>query len=87
MPGPAVPPSYPVYKGWNLVGFKSRYEMLGEEYLGPALGSVVHVVGYDPTTGTFSEIDPNTVNFVPGEAYWMYFCEDALITPPGVVQK
>ena len=82
MPGPAVPPSYPVYKGWNLVGFKSRYEMLGEEYLGPASYSVVHVIRYDPTTRTFKNVDPSSENFVPGEAYWIYFYYDDVIAPP-----
>ncbi|RLF00839.1 MAG: hypothetical protein DRJ59_06870, partial [Thermoprotei archaeon] len=81
LPGPAVPPSYPVYEGWNLVGFKSRYEMLGEDYLGPASYSVVHVIRYDPTTRMFREVDLGS-NFVPGEAYWMYFYYDDVIAPP-----
>jgi hypothetical protein len=32
-PGPNVPPSYQVYKGWNLVGFSSTKPMLLDEYL------------------------------------------------------
>jgi|GEM_PF-4469063 len=31
-PGPVVPPSYPVYKGWNLVGFSSLESMPLDEY-------------------------------------------------------
>jgi len=80
VPGPNVPPTYPVYKGWNLIGLKSKYETPVADYLRDLNYS--YIIGFDPSTGRFISVDPSTGTLTPGMGYWVYFNEDGIIIPP-----
>lgn len=84
--GPILPPEYPVYTGWNLVGFKSTSQMNaynndGPGYLNSLVNSWLDVpslpivyypwVGYQ-TTGIMES----------GYGYWLHVNDDGFIRPP-----
>ncbi|MDI6889065.1 MAG: DNRLRE domain-containing protein [Methanocellales archaeon] len=80
-PGAQVPPSYPVYEGWNLIGFKSTEEMPAEEYLASVWSLFekpwTYPIGYDPGEGFYT-----TKYMAPGQGYWLYMAKDGVIIPP-----
>jgi uncharacterized repeat protein (TIGR01451 family) len=78
--GAVLPPSYDVYGGWNLIGFKSATAKLPTEYLAGIDGKYVMVYGYD--NGSFHAVgSPGHAMLVPGFGYWL-----AVIDTPAVVE-
>jgi uncharacterized repeat protein (TIGR01451 family) len=68
--GAVLPPSYDVYGGWNLIGFKSTTAKLPTEYLAGIEGKYVMVYGYD--NGSFHAVgSPGHAVLVPGLGYWL----------------
>ena len=77
-----VPPTYPVYKGWNLIGFKSINSMPAEDYLASLdLNTVKAIIKFDPYTGKYYTIGLSA-EMEPGYGYWLYVTEDGTIEPP-----
>ena len=76
-----TPPTYPVYEGWNLIGYKGVEPMKVKDYLGDVLSSTVMIVGYDPYSGMFYNLSPED-ELIPGYGYWLYVTEDEVIVPP-----
>jgi len=79
--GEQVPPSYPVYEGWNLIGFKSTEEMAAEEYLASVWSLFekpwTYPLVYYPGDKFYS------VEYMePGYGYWLYMVADGVIIPP-----
>jgi len=86
-PAPAVPPTYPVYAGWNAIGFKSLADMANGTYLGGVTPTVLW--GYDATTGYFRVCpSPQTHgsatpgNMEVGYGYWAWVTASGTIVPP-----
>ena len=77
------PPSYSLYKGWNLVGYKPE-PTVGSETVSNYLSSLGN--NYDPThvylysSGTWSLLTPTDLLY-PGEAIWVYVTSPATLTP------
>lgn len=79
---PMAPPSYVVYAGWNLIGFKSMGEMTAESYLGEAgEGNMRAMYGYDAANRHYTQITLDDPNLQPGEGYWLAVSENATIYP------
>lgn len=82
---PAVPPSYQVYEGWNLIGFKSTLPMEAEEYLGASVVENTRAMyGYDAAAGVYTIIRPYT-ELQPGSGYWLALDDGGIIYPPGAL--
>jgi hypothetical protein len=76
---PAVPPSYAVSIGWNLVGFKSQTAKTVAAYL---VGTTYRVPIYGWTAAAYTTFNtPATDNFQSGSGYWVYFDAAGVITP------
>jgi len=68
--GAILPPSYDVYGGWNLIGFKSTTAKLPTEYLAGIAGKYVMIYGYD--NGAFYAVgSPGHAMLVPYYGYWL----------------
>lgn len=86
-PAPAVPPTYPVYAGWNAIGFKSLADLANGTYLAGVTSTVIW--GYDATTGYFRVYpSPQTHgsatpgNMEVGYGYWAWVTTSGTIVPP-----
>jgi PKD repeat protein len=81
---PATPPTYNVYAGWNLIGFKSTTPMNHALYLLSMAGKYIVLWGYDNATGYFSvyPLGAHGGNMEPGHGYWLWATADGLIVPP-----
>jgi len=78
---PQAPPSYSVYEGWNLVGFKSLSASTAEAYLGGAVTLTFEAMyGYDAAGGVYAVIQLDT-NLEPGQGYWLAVSADGTIYP------
>ncbi len=75
IPGPNIPPTYKVYTGWNLMGFKALQEMNSTYYLRGV--DYIRRLTYIPTYGWVR--DPLTM--MPGYGYWIYVSEEGVIVP------
>ncbi len=64
------PPSYDVYNGWNLIGFKSTAPKAAAEYLAGIAGKYVMIYGFDGTS-YFVVGSPGHESFEPGFGYWL----------------
>jgi len=80
-PPPAVPPSYDVVAGWNMIGFKSTTEQSVEDYLGSMESALQAIYGYDAAAGAY--FIPG--QFKPGYGYWAAFDAPGTIYPSGTV--
>ncbi len=74
---PAMPPTYQVAFGWNMVGFKSTVEKSANEYLAAMAGKYILTYGFDAAWFTLAPAN----NMVPGLGYWVYFTEGGEIVP------
>ncbi|MCL0093041.1 hypothetical protein M1N92_05245 [Dehalococcoidia bacterium] len=87
---PAPPPTYPLFEGWNHIGFTSTIPMTVEEYLGPAVMEIFESMwGYDAVTGRWVRVRPgvegeNILN--PGMGYWLFVSADGEI-PLGIPEE
>lgn len=77
---PATPPTYSVYEGWNLIGFKSLTDSgTLVAYLGNLVdGSREAIYSYNAGTDLY-EIP--TTDFEPGKGYWLAVNADGTIYP------
>ena len=70
---PAVPPSYPVYGGWNMIGFKSLTPKSASAYLGDDLSAILRAMyGYDAQQGLYFTVQ-QTTELQPGQGFWAAF--------------
>jgi len=88
-PEPGVtPPVYHLYKGWNLIGFKSTEPMPASEYLAGVANKYVIVFGWDNADKSWSTVafpagsPAIDENLVPGRGYWIFMLEEGDIVPP-----
>jgi len=65
---PALPPSYTVTNGWNMIGFKSVTAMKASAYLAAIEGK--YTIMYRMVNGVFSAVRSSD-NMRPGEGYWI----------------
>jgi hypothetical protein len=79
-PPPAVPPTYMVVPGWNLIGFKSISSMTANEYLASVAGKWASLWTFDPAIGTYVKVF-GSQNMLPGRGYWIYMTEAGEIAP------
>ena len=80
---PLAPPSYVVYSGWNLIGFKSQQMTVdADTYLGEAGGDNMQVMfGFNEATGHYEQIMLDDL-LMPGNGYWLAVSTNATIYPP-----
>jgi hypothetical protein len=76
--GNAVPPSYDVVVGWNLIGFKSTSQRTAGEYLAGIAGKYVIIYGYED--GAYYIVQ-STDLMDPGLGYWIAVTADGTIYP------
>ncbi|MBT9148440.1 MAG: hypothetical protein DDT32_02214 [Syntrophomonadaceae bacterium] len=82
-PPPALPPEYPLFKGWNHIGFKSITQMMAREYLDPAAMKIfLRMWGFE--AGAWFPVKADTY-LKPGMGYWLAVSEDGRIFPGGVL--
>jgi len=84
MPPPGeMPPEYPVFQGWNHIGFKSTSPMRVCDYLGEDVMAIFGKMwSFDTETG-WERVHPGD-NLYPGMGYWLTVGEDGTIFPGGV---
>lgn len=84
--GSESPPgaAYPVYEGWNMVGFTSSTEMLDSDYLYDFTPSEDYgtIYGWNAAAQNWIVQTPGAGTLVPGEGYWIPFAEYGTIYPP-----
>lgn len=80
---PMAPPSYLVYAGWNLIGFKSQQiDISAESYLGADVSASMRMMyGFDAATGFYTQIMRDT-ELEPGSGYWLAVGANGTIYPP-----
>ena len=79
---PQAPPSYVVYAGWNLIGFKSEINMGAGLYLGEAgAGNMRAMYGWDELNSRYTPITIED-DLLPGDGYWLAVSTNATIYPP-----
>jgi len=83
---PALPVSYDLKMGWNLVGYTSIYQRNVTEYLGSleANSYYKYVYVWDATKQAWTMVDAtNPANkLMPGTAFWIYMYKDQTLVPP-----
>ncbi len=91
-PPPALPPTYAVAEGWNLIGFKSTAAMDNDVYLvnlGVDIGYTI-LWGYEPDEGYFNvhpmNEHPDVADSAIGDmevwhGYWLWATESGIIIP------
>lgn len=77
-PGP--PLKYCYVTCWNMVGFTSGSDMLGDLYLLAASPEPLYIYTY--RAGAWVTIDPSSDDLIVGEGYWMSFVDPACVVPP-----
>jgi uncharacterized repeat protein (TIGR01451 family) len=65
---PPVPPSYDVFVGWNLLGFKSTTAKAENVYLAGIHGLYIRIYGY--ADGAYFDV-VDGANLQPGMGYWI----------------
>jgi hypothetical protein len=78
-PGGQPPPTYDVWEGWNMVGFKSMAAMKAEDYLAGL--DPIRIYGFNLTVGGWFSLTPSSHNMTPGLGYWVAFSERGIIYP------
>jgi hypothetical protein len=79
-PPPALPPSYDVELGWNLVGFKSTTPKLPSEYLAAIAGKYVMIYGF-ADGAYFIAGSPGHEYLQPCQGYWIAVVDTGTIYP------
>ena len=72
------PPTYPVVKGWNMVGFRSMANMVAGDYLKET--KYVRIYGFDLGQNGWFPLT-SSQNMTPGLGYWVAFSEAGTIYP------
>ena len=81
-----MPPSFPLYMGWNLIGVVN----LGEYTMGASVDVDNYLIGlawsqvtqYDPFSKTFTMIMPNTgADLIIGRGYYVYLEAAGTLVP------
>ncbi len=81
-PPPAVPPSYAVVEGWNLIGFKSTAAKLLGDYLASIDGKYIILYGYNSESDTYFIAGSAGHEYLqPGLGYWIAMTADGTIYP------
>jgi hypothetical protein len=76
---PQAPPSYVVYAGWNLIGFKSEGTIVADTYLGEAgTGNMRAMYGWDEDHYVQVLLDSD---LQPKAGYWLAVSTNATIYP------
>ena len=79
-PGLAVPPSYNVVPGWNLIGFKSTLPKMPTDYLAAIDGMYTVMYGYE--NGAYFIVgSPGHEYLQPGLGYWIAMLEAGIVYP------
>jgi hypothetical protein len=90
IPAGALPPSYQLDQGWNLIGFKSQPDANATKRVGQYLSSIngnydpSNVWLYNSTSGLWirADTDPNTGTVLhPGDAMWILMTSAATLNP------
>jgi len=83
--GGETPPTYPVYVGWNLIGFHSLSEDIPYNYLSTVRGDYASkMYGYKNgvwVTVNNADVSGSANNLEPGYGYWLYMQQNGTITP------
>jgi len=83
--GAGVPPTYQLYKNWNLIGFKSVFPRSVVDYLGPAYaaGAFQQMYYYQPVLGGSGYYMPVSLlgTLFPTRGYWLAVSEKGTINP------
>jgi uncharacterized repeat protein (TIGR01451 family) len=77
-PDKGAPPSYDVYPGWNLIGFKSVTPRMASDYLAAISGKYTIIYRY--TGGVYSIVHPAD-SLIPGQGYWIAVTDAGKIFP------
>ncbi len=76
---PALPPTYSLVAGWNLIGFKSLEAMNASSYLGTSVAAdTIRIYGYADATYTGVAL---SANLNPGMGYWIAMDDSGTIYP------
>ncbi len=76
---PALPPTYSLVAGWNLIGFKSLEAMNASSYLGTSVAAdTIRIYGYADETYTGVALG---ANLNPGMGYWIAMDDTGTIYP------
>lgn len=79
---PAVPPTYDVVVGWNLIGFKSLSDDIDTSYLANIAETYPVVWRYDAVAGAYSNVKGITDGMKVGHGFWLWVTEAGTIVPP-----
>ena len=83
--GGATPPTYPVYTGWNLIGFHSLSADSPYDYLSNVRGDYASkMYGYKNgawVTVNNADVATGADDLEPGYGYWLYMQQNGTITP------
>ena len=86
---PAVPPTYDVVVGWNLIGFKSTGNSIDYAVGPPETGYLLNIAGtypvlwsYDAVTGQYSNVKDVADGMEVGHGFWIWITEVGIIVPP-----
>jgi len=81
---PALPPTYDVVAGWNMIGVKSTTPVIHSNYLVNLAGDYSVLYAYDAATGVWLSLYPMEQNggmMEPGSGFWIYMGVDGIIVP------
>ena len=84
---PAVPPTYDVVEGWNMIGFKSLTAMVDFDseadsgYLLNIAGTYPVLWSYNATTGAYSNVKGLESGMLVGHGFWIWITETGTIVP------
>ena len=82
--GGATPPTYPVYTGWNLIGFHSLSADSPYDYLSNVRGNYASKM-YGYKNGAWVTVNnadvAGTDDLEPGYGYWLYMQQNGTIVP------
>ncbi|MEM2614496.1 MAG: hypothetical protein QXO15_09820 [Nitrososphaerota archaeon] len=82
---PALPTSYRLEKGWNLVGFTSTSSKPANLYLGSLETNSFfkYIYVWDATSQSWTMIDGTSATSLnPGQAFWIYMYKPQDLVPP-----
>jgi len=77
---PAVPRTYDVVVGWNLIGFKSTTAAIASDYLEAISGKYTLIYSYNAATQVYATVLASD-NLEPGKGYWLAVTEAGTIYP------
>jgi hypothetical protein len=85
LPAGETPPTYPVYTGWNLIGFHSLSADIPYDYLSNVRGNYASkMYGYKNgawVTVNNADVSDGADELEPGYGYWLYMQQNGIITP------